>query len=60
MVSDQHRDLLEIASEFMRFFIHESCGYCTPCRVGNTSSRSVWTGFEQDTDVRRISTTCAT
>ncbi|MCP3959422.1 MAG: NADH:ubiquinone oxidoreductase, partial [bacterium] len=19
----------------MRFFIHESCGYCTPCRVGN-------------------------
>jgi [NiFe] hydrogenase diaphorase moiety large subunit len=19
----------------MSFFVHESCGYCTPCRVGN-------------------------
>jgi [NiFe] hydrogenase diaphorase moiety large subunit len=29
------RNLLEIAAEYMKFFIHESCGYCTPCRVGN-------------------------
>lgn len=29
------RDPLEIASQYMAFFIHESCGYCTPCRVGN-------------------------
>ncbi len=29
------RDLLTVASEFMEFFIEESCGYCTPCRVGN-------------------------
>lgn len=29
------RDLLDIASQYMAFFIHESCGYCTPCRVGN-------------------------
>ena len=29
------RDVLEIASQYMSFFIHESCGYCTPCRVGN-------------------------
>ena len=29
------RDPLEIASHYMAFFIHESCGYCTPCRVGN-------------------------
>ncbi len=29
------RDVLAIASKFMAFFIHESCGYCTPCRVGN-------------------------
>ena len=27
--------MVKIASEYMRFFIHESCGYCTPCRVGN-------------------------
>lgn len=29
------RELLEIVAEFMEFFIDESCGYCTPCRVGN-------------------------
>ena len=29
------RDPLEIASQYLGFFIHESCGYCTPCRVGN-------------------------
>ncbi len=29
------RDLLEVASAFMDFFIEESCGWCVPCRVGN-------------------------
>ncbi len=29
------RDPLWVASQYMAFFIHESCGYCTPCRVGN-------------------------
>ncbi len=29
------RDLLEVASRYLSFFIHESCGFCTPCRVGN-------------------------
>ncbi len=29
------RDPLEIASRYMSFFVHESCGFCTPCRVGN-------------------------
>ena len=29
------RNPLEIASQFMEFFIEETCGYCTPCRVGN-------------------------
>ncbi len=35
MVFGPERDLLEVASGFMDFFIDESCGYCTPCRVGN-------------------------
>ena len=34
MVFGPERDVLEVADSFMRFFIHESCGYCTPCRVG--------------------------
>jgi len=29
------RNMLDVASEFMEFFIEESCGCCTPCRVGN-------------------------
>ncbi|MDP8256258.1 MAG: NAD(P)H-dependent oxidoreductase subunit E [Candidatus Alcyoniella australis] len=35
MVFGPQRDVLEIASHFMEFFIEESCGFCTPCRVGN-------------------------
>ncbi|MCZ7554917.1 MAG: NAD(P)H-dependent oxidoreductase subunit E [Bacteroidia bacterium] len=29
------RNLLEVAHYYMEFFNEESCGYCTPCRVGN-------------------------
>jgi [NiFe] hydrogenase diaphorase moiety large subunit len=35
MIFGPHRNPLEIASQFMEFLIEESCGYCTPCRVGN-------------------------
>jgi [NiFe] hydrogenase diaphorase moiety large subunit len=35
MVFGPERDLLEVVSAFMEFFVDESCGYCTPCRVGN-------------------------
>ena len=35
MVFGPERDLLEVVDKFMEFFIDESCGYCTPCRVGN-------------------------
>jgi [NiFe] hydrogenase diaphorase moiety large subunit len=35
MVFGPNRDVLQVAESFMEFFIHESCGYCTPCRVGN-------------------------
>ena len=35
MVFGPERNVLEIAHEFMEFFVEESCGYCTPCRVGN-------------------------
>jgi len=34
MVFDRSRDLFEVASNFVHFFAHESCGFCTPCRVG--------------------------
>jgi [NiFe] hydrogenase diaphorase moiety large subunit len=36
MVFGQERDLLSIIVNFAHFFAHESCGFCTPCRVGTT------------------------
>ncbi len=29
------RDMLDLAHNIMDFFVDESCGQCTPCRVGN-------------------------
>ena len=29
------RDMLEVAYNFLEFFVDESCGQCTPCREGN-------------------------
>ena len=34
MVFDRDRDLFELARNVAHFFAHESCGLCTPCRVG--------------------------
>lgn len=34
MVFSEQRDVFEIARNFAKFFAHESCGFCTPCRVG--------------------------
>jgi [NiFe] hydrogenase diaphorase moiety large subunit len=33
-VFDQTRDMFEVARNYTHFFAHESCGFCTPCRVG--------------------------
>ena len=33
-VFDGSRDMFEVARNFAHFFAHESCGFCTPCRVG--------------------------
>ena len=34
MVFDRRRDMFDVAHNFAHFFAHESCGFCTPCRVG--------------------------
>lgn len=36
MVFDATRDMFEVARNFVHFFAHESCGFCTPCRVGTS------------------------
>jgi [NiFe] hydrogenase diaphorase moiety large subunit len=35
MVFNAERDVIDIVHRFAEFFAEESCGYCTPCRVGN-------------------------
>jgi len=34
MILNRARNQLEIAEHYLDFFIEESCGHCTPCRVG--------------------------
>ncbi len=36
IIFDETRDMLKVLKNFMEFFVEESCGQCTPCRVGNT------------------------
>ncbi len=41
MVFDETRDLFDVVRNFVHFFAHESCGFCTPCRVGTAMMRDV-------------------
>ncbi|MCL2830224.1 MAG: NAD(P)H-dependent oxidoreductase subunit E [Betaproteobacteria bacterium] len=36
MIFGINRDMFEVARNFVHFFAHESCGFCTPCRVGTS------------------------
>ncbi len=35
MIFNESRDMLKVLKNFMEFFVEESCGQCTPCRIGN-------------------------
>jgi len=41
MVFDHRRDILDGIRNFAHFFVHESCGFCTPCRVGTSLLRDL-------------------
>jgi [NiFe] hydrogenase diaphorase moiety large subunit len=36
IVFNNSRNILDIVHNFSHFFAHESCGFCTPCRVGTS------------------------
>ena len=36
IVFDEGRDMFEVARHFAHFFARETCGFCTPCRVGTS------------------------
>jgi [NiFe] hydrogenase diaphorase moiety large subunit len=41
MVFRHKRDLFQAARNFADFFAHESCGFCTPCRVGTQLQKKI-------------------
>lgn len=44
IVFGPQRDMLRVLHNFLEFFLDESCGQCTPCRLGN---RKLLEGVEQ-------------
>ena len=47
MVFGPHQDIFEAVKNFSAFFQHESCGLCTPCRVGTTLLANYVKKFEK-------------
>ena len=44
IVLSQHDDIAAVVTNLMRFFAHESCGQCTPCRVGTEKAVTMLAG----------------
>jgi len=60
-VFNRSRDMVDVARQYTRFFEHESCGFCTPCRVGcsqlvDTAER-LWRGHASQRDIDRLEET---
>ena len=36
IIFNENRNMVSVLKNFMEFFVEESCGQCTPCRIGNT------------------------
>ena len=47
VVLDDSVSLVEYSKKVMEFFVHESCGKCTPCRLGTTRALELLTDFDQ-------------
>jgi len=45
VVFDQETDMVELTRHYMAFTADESCGKCTPCRVGSVRAREILDGI---------------
>jgi [NiFe] hydrogenase diaphorase moiety large subunit len=58
MLFNETRDPVAIVAHFARFFAHESCGFCTPCRVGTQliarTFRKIEEGLATRFDLERL------
>jgi formate dehydrogenase beta subunit len=50
MVMSQHDKARDAALNIMRFFEHESCGQCTPCRVGTAKAATLMQATTWDSE----------
>jgi len=48
MVFDDETDMVDVANRTIRFFNHESCGQCTPCREGTFWLKNLVRDFMDD------------
>ena len=64
VVFDDSADLLEMARFAMEFCAHESCGKCTPCRVGSTRAAELLArlcaGHATPAEVTQLESLCDT
>ncbi|MDH5709039.1 MAG: NAD(P)H-dependent oxidoreductase subunit E [Hylemonella sp.] len=51
IVLSQQDSAREAALNMMRFFAHESCGQCTPCRVGTAKAATLMEAEQWDNDL---------
>lgn len=58
IVFNTSRSIFDIVQNFTHFFAHESCGFCTPCRVGTSLLQKqfdkICTGHGSSGDVREL------
>lgn len=45
LVLDETRDLVDVVARISKFFEHESCGKCNPCREGTFRCREIMAGI---------------
>jgi NADH-quinone oxidoreductase subunit F len=47
MIMDEDTDIVSVALRTMKFYQHESCGWCIPCREGTTWLKKLLTRFDE-------------
>ena len=63
IVMDKSTDLIEAITRFSRFYNHESCGQCTPCREGTgwilKIMRKLCKGTAHFEDINKLEDICS-
>ncbi len=47
VILDEDTDIVKVALRTIKFYAHESCGWCIPCREGTTWVKKILTRFDE-------------